>query len=195
MISGIEAGKGIVIGGGSPSIFTLPADILETNPVIGLNKWFLFRPDRMDYWICGDTGIFYRDFGHHIQGIQCPKFMRERNALDELDQKVPDGTADHWFKLVPGYDIPTEKTWGEGLRMISTTFTAAVHLAIILGCPEAYLFGIDLIGDMSFTGEPYGFDWIEHAEGVNRLLREFQKDIKIFKTVEDSPLDVPFLAL
>ena len=193
MVAGIEAGKRIIIGGGSPNIFHLPAEILNTGPVIGVNKWYKVHPERMDYWICADTGAFYRDFKDDIPLIKCPKFMRKRQMTDPEEACVPEGIADFWFETTPGFDLPCYKWWDESLRMVSTTATAAIDLARIMGASEIVLYGVDICGRTHFDGEDYGFDWTLHAEQFNRLLRELKKYVPIYKTNPDSPIDCPML--
>lgn len=198
MWTGAEKGKRAIIGGASPHIRNLPSSLLETGFIIGINKWAAEYP--CNYWIGLDTGVNWRKYvlndGKYpkepkfLKALTCPKFMRQPNISSE--SFVPED-AGIFFTTAQGKEIPTK--WDGRLRWESSTAMAAINLAIILGASEVVLYGVDFVGNARADGSEYHRPdfWEQHKEPINRLLRDYQELVPVYKTNPDSWLDCPLL--
>jgi hypothetical protein len=192
LLTGVERGKRIIVGGLSAHVNSLPASFLKTGVVIGVNKWPDFFP--CDYWICLDTGKCHKEnddywrgfYERTLKNLKAPKFAR---APRDTEKPVPPGRFDYYFQNSCVENIPT--TWEGRLRYGSTTATAAVNLAIILGAKEVFLYGVDFIGTRRLDGSVNN-DWSDHVSSTNAILKKFEKLVPIYKLHPDSPLDVPY---
>lgn len=186
-----------LVGGYSPHLFLLPAELLNTGKVIGVNLWGKERP--CDYWIALDTFRLMQkqdpwlDWVSKIDAIRC---MRAPKSNEELAMNIPHDAVDLWFTQAPQGVIPTGlEDDALKLQWTSSTAMAAINLAIVLGGEEVVLYGVDFVGDGRADGSTYPKDqfWERHKTAINTMLGEFQKHIKIYKTHPGSWLDCPLL--
>lgn len=198
--TGAEQGKRIIIGGCSPYIAKLPKNELSKYPVIGINRWPDFH--HCDYWIGLDTGLNwekyyldtnenFKDLPKFLRTLDCPKFMRKPNRQTE---KFMPEDAGIYFKSAENR-IPL--VWDGTLRWESSTAMAAINLAIIMGAAEVVLWGVDFVGNGRIDGVEYPFPdfWEDHREVINRLLKEFQEHVTIYRTHPDSWLECPLMEI
>ena len=173
------------MGGYSPHLHLLPKELLATGPVIGINLWGRDFP--CDYWIALDT-FKYPEWGGWLKELEAVKFMRQPKSPQEQDLNIPLEAVDYWFTQATGF-VPLG--WEEKLAWISSTALAAINLAIILGGKEVVLYGVDFVGSGRADGSEYPKPdfWGPHKEGINNMIREFSRHIKIYKLNPASWLD------
>jgi hypothetical protein len=177
-----------IVGGYSPDVHRLPAELLSTGAIIGINEWG--RDRYCDWWIACDTFRWY-DWWQWMARMSAIRFMRKPNDTPRESQ-IPDSAADHWFEHVRD-EIPTQ--WEGRLNWVSSTAMAAISLAIAMGYREVVLCGVDFVGKGRADGSEYPKEdfWASHMDGINCLLSRFQQHIRVYKTHPDSPLKCPLL--
>lgn len=198
MWTGDQKGNRAIIGGFSPGVRVLSPDLLNTGFIIGINKWAAEFP--CDYWIGLDTGVNWRkyylddpkypDEPKFLKTLACPRFMRQPNK--DTEAFVP-ADAGVFFTTAQHGEIPT--AWDGRLRWESSTALAAINLAIILGASEVVLYGVDFTDGGRADGSQYHRPdfWQKHREPINRLLKQYQDYLPIYKTNPASWLDCPLL--
>lgn len=185
-LEGRESGRRIFVGGSSPNLHRLDASLLDGQTVIGLNRWYRYRP--CDYWLSAMvTTNAWEQYGTDILGIDAIRFMH----LDSKTDAVPDEAAHFWFHSSRDSRVISDK-WTGGLYSCRTSAVNAVHLAIILGASEVVLWGVDISGSKRFDGSvSVGGGWKRRFESVNNALMRLSAHIPIYKTNRKSPLTLP----
>lgn len=191
----------VIVGGLSPYRNHLPVSLFETGRVIGINQWPKWWP--CNYWIALDTEqIFTPAPGWEgfadttLRTMQAVRFLRRRNPGTDPHIVIPEDAADYWVSHAPIGSIPVSLDgWNQTLHWRSSTATAAIHLALLLGASEVVLAGVDFIGSQKCDGSHGGVDWAHHVDDMNDFLQLMTGlfNRPIYKTNPDSPLALPML--
>ena len=188
-ITGRHKGHTALIVGTAPTISPRP-DVGSV--VIGVNNAPLLA--ELDYWVVCDV--------HHIGDFKAAA-LAAKGAEWYFWSKWAGGyntslrQPDYWFDRPKGTKVdrnhqpvgeyPLPKKWDGALQHHWTVATAALHLAAIMGCTEAVLWGVDLTGETK-CGSAW-IKWAYFAPEIEALIKRLP--MTVYKTNPDSPLDLP----
>lgn len=193
ILTAIHSGCTAVIVGTSPERPPWPDDWdIDPNIIkIGVNNAPVVC--ELDYWLVCDTHRIFERMrpgyealtGHEVRlynamwpeprGCMKPHYYFGR----------PQGGYDEHYQPTGAYSIP--KAWDGTLQHVWSSATAALNLAMVMGCDKAILFGVD------FTGHTRTLDdvvpWSKYLPDIQKFISKL--DMPVYKTNPDSELALP----
>jgi len=136
----LNTNKRIFIVGTGPSLCSTRLDLLENEPVMGVNT--LFNTVKCTYYVVADSVVFAK-YWKKILAIDCPLFLASTAGLEYL---VHNRKYNKIMRLHPVHPI-------RGLKF-DTVILSCLWLAALMDFKEIYLVGCDF----DFSGKYEHFD-------------------------------------
>lgn len=140
----IHKGKKCFVAGAGPSIGLLDLEPIHKYPVISVNSSAILMPweepgdPLMRYWISTDMLVMQWDyFWQKVTQFDCTRIVRNSWAR-QMDKCK--GVKFHYYAPRRSNGVPNKKN--DGL-FGGSSILSATDLAIVLGCTEIYLLGVD----------------------------------------------------
>lgn len=200
-----------IICGSSPSIKKLSRNILYTGRVIAVNQApeEMFIADNADFWVCwDDTAKSIKEFElslfHLINRQTIRVIPKTENWMREMERWNQRGIL--WYErgTVTSHQADPIMEWGRPPQLVcaGSVVTTAMNFAYLMGATVIVLCGVDFLGTTRFNGQHCSDD-----KGMAHMAKETSifartlieraghrgQRIRIYKTVEESPLELPYL--